>query len=387
MLYKKRLMVPGPTPIPEQVIQAGMNPMIDERTEEFGKLFSGLMQNLKSILNTQNDILIFSSSITGACESTIQNLLCAGDHVLVINNGFFAERWIGICKSYGLFVHNIDFGFGNEIDFKKIKDVLEHYSEIKAAICVFGETSSGMMNDIEQFAKVTKPILSIVDAASGLGVSEIKTDDWGIDVVVSGSQKALMAPPGISFVSVSHKAWLAKSTATLPTFYFDWNKALVFSQDKYPHTPFTPAISLIYQLYKSTGMLLDEGLSNVYHRHRIMSQATKEALKSLNLKLIVNHEKFSSAVTAAFLPERINAEEFVEKLVQQYGIQITDGPGIYRDKIIRIGHCGYMDPFDIIATISAIETLLTEYGHEFVFGEAIQKAQKVFNDIKGIPAL
>lgn len=182
-------MVPGPTPIPNEVIHAGMQPMIDERTPEFGILFSRLLNNLKEILNTNNDILIFSSSITGACESTIQNLFSSGDRVLIINNGFFAERWIEICKAYGVIVEEIKCGFGQEIDFTAVANKLSLNQDIIATICVFCETSTGMMNDIERLSEIAKGTLTIVDAASGVGVSEIKTDQWNIDVVVSGSQK------------------------------------------------------------------------------------------------------------------------------------------------------------------------------------------------------
>ncbi|PEB89657.1 alanine--glyoxylate aminotransferase family protein [Bacillus toyonensis] len=384
MLYKKRLMVPGPTPIPNEVIHAGMQPMIDERTPEFGILFSRLLNNLKEILNTNNDILIFSSSITGACESTIQNLFSSGDRVLIINNGFFAERWIEICKAYGVIVEEIKCGFGQEIDFTAVANKLSLNQDIIATICVFCETSTGMMNDIERLSEIAKGTLTIVDAASGVGVSEIKTDQWNIDVVVSGSQKALMTPPGISFVSVSQRAWQAHRSATLPRFYFDWGKSKKFSQEKYPHTPFTPAISLIFQLDMATTMILNEGLENVYNRHAVLSKATREGMKALGLKLLIETEEVCSAVTAAFLPEGLSAEDFVEDLSRRFGIQITDGAGVYKDKIIRIGHCGYMDPFEIIATISAIEALLVEYDSSVILGEAIKKVQQVFANISTI---
>ncbi|MGG0888887.1 pyridoxal-phosphate-dependent aminotransferase family protein [Cytobacillus horneckiae] len=379
MLYKKRLMIPGPTPIPEKVVQAGLEPMIDERTEEFGRLFSELSLNLKKIINTDNDILIFSSSITGACEGAVQNLFSQGDHVLVINNGYFAERWIQICEAYNLMVHQVNFEFNEKVDFSKAKKILKENEQIKGAICVFCETSSGMMNDIELFGAVTNDILSIVDAASGLGVSEIKADQWGIDVVVSGGQKALMTPPGISFVTVSDKAWKANHTSNISKFYFDWQKAKKYSQEKYPHTPYTPAISLIFQLREATNMILDDGLQNVYKKHELLYKATREAVRSLGLRLVLEMDTVASSVTAAYLPEYINAEIFVEQLANEFGIQITDGPGIYKDKIIRIGHCGYMDPFDIIATILAIETLLQKrYGYNLLPGNAVQKAQEVF---------
>lgn len=193
-----------------------------------------------------------------------------------------------------------------------------------------------------------------------------------------------MTPPGISFVSVSQRAWQAHRSATLPRFYFDWGKSKKFSQEKYPHTPFTPAISLIFQLDMATTMILNEGLENVYNRHAVLSKATREGMKALGLKLLIETEEVCSAVTAAFLPEGLSAEDFVEDLSRRFGIQITDGAGVYKDKIIRIGHCGYMDPFEIIATISAIEALLVEYDSSVILGEAIKKVQQVFANISTI---
>ncbi|WP_400161941.1 pyridoxal-phosphate-dependent aminotransferase family protein [Brevibacillus sp. TJ4] len=378
MLYKKRLMVPGPTPVPHQVAQAGAKPMIDERTPEFGELFARVGTNIKKILHTRNDVLVFTSSITGACEGTVQNLFNPGDKVLVINNGFFAQRWVEMCKAYRLAVIECDFGFAGEIDFAQVARVLEQDREIVAAICVLCETSTGMVNDIERFAKVAQNVISIVDAASGVAVTEIRADQWGIDVVVSGGQKALMTPPGISFVSVSDKAWERNARAGSPRFYFDWQKAKRYSQDKYPHTPWTPAISLLYQLDAALEMLLAEGLEKVYRRHEVLGRATREGLKAAGLQLLLEKEpRFASAVTAAYLPSGLHADEFVETLAADYGIQITDGPGLYKDKLIRVGHCGYIDPFEIQAALSAIELLLIAYGCRLQPGEAAKAAQKI----------
>jgi aspartate aminotransferase-like enzyme len=379
MRHKYRLMSPGPTPIPPEVSAAGALPIIHHRTPEFGEVFTRVNENLKRVFLTENDVFTYAASGTGAFEGAIQNLFSPGDKVLVVNNGNFGNRWVKMSKAFGLTVIELGYDWGVKADNGEVADTLSRDPEIKAAICVLSETSTGTVNDIEGFARATKGVVSIVDAVSGLGACPLRTDEWGVDVVVAGSQKALMTPPGLGFVSVSEKAMRAHEESTMPRYYFDWTAAKTAYAKTPPQTAWTPAVSVIIQLDVALQQLLDEGVENVFERHVLLGRAARAGIKGMGLGLFGPDEDLNSAVTAAWVPEGVDGKQFVKMLFREHGIQVAGGQGPMEGRIFRIGHCGYFDAYDIIATIAAAELALESLGRPVELGRGVGAAQRVFS--------
>jgi serine---pyruvate transaminase len=379
MMHKYRLMSPGPTPIPPEVSAAGALPIIHHRTPEFGEVFTRVNQNLRKVFLTENDIFTYAASGTGAFEGAIQNLFSPGDRVLVVNNGNFGNRWVKMSKAFGLQVTELEYGWGVKADNDEVAEALGKDPEIKAAICVLSETSTGTVNDVEGFARATGDVISIVDAVSGLGACPLRTDEWGVDVVVAGSQKALMTPPGLGFVSVSERAMRAHEESTMPRFYFDWTAAKKAYAKEPAQTAWTPAVSLIIQLDGALQQLLEEGVENVFERHVLLGRAAREGIKGMGLSLFGPDEDLNSAVTAAWVPEGVDGKQFVKMLFREHGIQVAGGQGEMAGRIFRIGHCGYFDAYDIIATIAAAELALESLDYPIELGKGVGAAQRVFS--------
>lgn len=379
MLNKYRLMSPGPTPIPPEVSSAGALPIIHHRTPEFGEAFTRINENLKRVFLTHNDIFTYSASGTGAFEGALVNLFSPGDKVLVVNNGNFGNRWVEMSRAFGLEVTELEYGWGEKADNADVVKALADEPGIKAAMCVLSETSTGTVNDVEGFAKAAGDVLTIVDAVSGIGACELRTDDWGVDVVVAGSQKALMTPPGLSFVSVSERAWEYHAEAELPRFYFDFTAAKKAYEESPPQTAWTPAVSLIMQLDHALKHIMDEGLENTLERHRLLGRAAREGVKGMGLSLFGPDEEMNAAVTTAWVPESVDGEELVRSIFEEHGVQIQGGQAGYAGKILRIGHCGYFDAYDIISTMAAIELSLEAQGYPVELGKGVGAAQRVFS--------
>src|SRR5215216_1642290 len=385
MMNKYRLMSPGPTPIPPEVSAAGALPIIHHRTPEFGEAFTRVNENLKKVFLTENDVFTYAASGTGAFEGAIQNLFSPGDQVLVVNNGNFRGRCVKMSRAFGLEVTELAYEWGAKADNDEVAEALAGDSEIKAAICVLSETSTGTVNDIQGFARATEGVISVVDAVSGLGACPLRTDEWGVDVVVAGSQKALMPPPGLGFVSVSERAMRAHEESRMPRYYFDWTAAKKAYAKNPPQTAWTPAVSIIIQLDIALQQLLDEGIENVFERHVLLGRAAREGIKGMGLGLFGPDEDLNSAVTAAYVPEGIDGKQFVKILFREHGIQVAGGQGPMEGRIFRIGHCGYFDAYDIIATIAAAELALESLGYPVELGTGVGAAQKVFSK-SGVPA-
>jgi aspartate aminotransferase-like enzyme len=379
MMNKYRLMSPGPTPIPPEVSAAGALPIIHHRTPEFGEVFARVNENLKRIFLTENDIFTYAASGTGAFEGAIQNLFSPGEKVLVVNNGNFGNRWVKMSRAFGLAVIELKYDWGVKADNEEVADALANDPQIKAAMCVLSETSTGTVNDIEGFARATESVISIIDAVSGLGACPLRTDEWGVDVVVAGSQKALMTPPGLGFVSVSERGMRAHEESTMPRYYFDWTAAKKAYQKNPPQTAWTPAVSLIIQLDIALQKLLEEGLENVFERHVLLGRAARAGIKGMGLSLFGPEEDMNSAVTAAYVPEGIDGKQFVRLMFREHGIQVAGGQGPMEGRIFRIGHCGYFDAYDIIATVAASELALESLGYPVEFGKGVGAAQRVFS--------
>jgi aspartate aminotransferase-like enzyme len=379
MLNKYRLMSPGPTPIPPEVSAAGALPIIHHRTPEFGEVFTRVNENLKRIFLTANDVFTYAASGTGAFEGAIQNVFSPGDKVLVVNNGNFGNRWVKMSRAFGLEVTELNYDWGVKADNDELADALASDPQIKAAMCVLSETSTGTVNDIEGFARVTENVISIVDAVSGLGACPLRTDEWGLDVVVAGSQKALMTPPGLGFVSASERAMRAHEEARMPRYYFDWTAAKKAYVKNPPQTAWTPAVSVIIQLDIALRQLLEEGLENVFERHVHLGRAARAGIKGMGLKLFGPDEDMNSAVTAANVPEGVDGKQLVKLMFREHGIQVAGGQGPMEGKIFRIGHCGYFDSYDIIATVAATELALESLDYPVELGRGVGAAQRVFS--------
>ena len=334
---------------------------------------------MKRVFQTENDVFTYAASGTGAFEGAIQNLFSPGEKVLVVNNGNFGHRWVKMSRAFGLEVTELKYDWGVKADNDEVAETLADDPEIKAAMCVLSETSTGTVNDVEGFARAAGGVISIVDAVSGLGACPLRTDEWGVDVVVAGSQKALMTPPGLGFVSVSSRAMLAHENSRMPRYYFDWTAAKKAYRKDPPQTAWTPAVSLIIQLDIALQQLLEEGLENVFERHVLLGRAARAGIKGMELRLFGPDEDMNSSVTAAWVPEGVDGKRFVKMLFREHGIQVAGGQGPMEGKIFRIGHCGYFDSYDIITTIAAAELALESLGHPIELGRGVGAAQRVFS--------
>ncbi len=380
-MIKKYIMTPGPTPISEEVLLEHARPLMHHRSPEFSKIFIEVTEKLKKLLKTENDVFILTSSGTGAMEAGVVNFFSAGDKVLVVNIGNFGERFKKISTRFGLEIISLDYEWGDAADPDDIKKALDGNPDIKGVMVQFSETSTGALNDIETIGNMVKnyPAILIVDAISGLGASDLRTDEWGLDVVIGGSQKALSAPTGAAFVSVSDKAWKLNERSNVPRFYFDLAAARSYSQKTPPQTPWTPGISIIVAMNKALDILLEEGLEKVFERHRVLAMAAQEAAEKLGLELLVKDErKRGFSVTSIIVPDGINAKELTRIMRVKYGVTIAGGQGKLSGKIIRIGHLGYFGMFDIIIAVSALEITLQELGYEFEIGSGIAEAERIF---------
>lgn len=374
-MKKSRLRVPGPTEVPEKVLNKMALPMINHRGEEFRNMLLKVSEEIKYVFQTQNDVLIFPSAGTGVMEAAIANFFSPGDHIVSFQCGVFGERFAEIAESYGAKVEAIKVDYGKPITKEIVKERIskDKNNEIKGILFTQNETSTGVLNNIKELREAIgdHPALVIVDAISSLGAVELKTDEWRIDVVVSSSQKAFMLPPGLGFISVSEKAWKAYENSKMPKYYFDIKNAK--NSLKKGETPYTPFVSLIYALEESLKIIKDEGLENIIKEHIRLSKALREGVKAIGLKLFVEDEYASPTVTAVEIPEeRKDLQKFLKN---KFNITVAGGQDSLKDKIIRIGHLGYVDFLDIIAVISALEMAA---GDERLFGKGVKAAEKIY---------
>lgn len=377
-MKKYRLMVPGPTPLPPEVTAAAIRPMEDERTQEYAAQFTRVIDNLRAVLCTRNDVLLFASSMTGAFEGAVHNLFSRGDRVLIANNGAFSQRWVDLCRGCELEVVEVRQTWGEPLDPRLVEAALAATPGVAGAIAVHCETSTGVVNDIAGFAAAARGVVTLVDSAAGLGACELRTDDWGVDVVVSGGQKALMTPPGLAFASISNRAWAQHQQAGLARYYFDWDHTRDALRSSIPRTPWTPAISLINQLDVALQLLHAEGLEQVLARHVALGRITRAGARGMGLDLFSPDEDRHASVTAVRMPDGVDSDELVDRLVARHGIQLTGGTGPLAGKIVRFGHCGWIDAFDVLTALAGMELALIDFGHPVVPGGGVAAALRVF---------
>jgi len=376
-MRKNYLLTPGPTPLPPEVCLALGKPIIHHRTPQFQAILKEATEGLKYVFQTQSEVFILTSSGTGAMEAAVANLLSAQDTAITVESGKFGERWTELCTSYGVKAEVIKVEWGKAVDPKEIEKRLQANPDIKAVFTTLCETSTGVVSDIEAIGKVVakfKAVL-VVDAISGLGAIDLKTDAWGVDVCVSGSQKGFMLPPGLAFISVSKRAWELISVSKSPRYYFDLTVAKKAIQKT--DTPFTPAISLVIALVEVLRMMKQDGLENIFNRHKIMASATKAAMNALGLELFAPGAS-SDVVTAVKVPAGIEGEKLVKTMRDVYGVTIAGGQAELKGKIFRFAHMGFIEEFDIIAGISCLEKVLKESGYVFKLGAGVSAAEEVF---------
>ncbi len=376
-MKKTYLLAPGPTPVPETVSLEMAAPMVHHRTPQFSKIFGEAAEDAKYLFQTKQDVIILASTGTGGMESCITNLFSPGDKVLVVNGGKFGERWGKISESYGLEPVWINVDWGQAVDANKVKEALDKDKDIRAILVQASETSTAVAHPIEALSKLTRDrddILLVVDGITGTGVFPLPMDEWGIDAMITGSQKALELPPGLALVALSEKAWKFADQSKCPHFYFDLKKERKNLANQ--TSAYTPAVSLVIGLRAVLKSFKEEGLENVHKRHNRLARATRAAAKALGLKMVAPDAPADSA-TGVFLPDGIDGGKLVKSLRDDFGVTLAGGQDQWKGKVIRIAHLGYVDTFDTIIAISAIEMALKKFGHAVELGKGVAAAQEI----------
>ena len=378
MSEKRHLLTPGPTPVPPQVLAAISQPVVHHRSSDFRPVYERTLSRLREVFRTTSEVLLFGSAGTGAMESAAANLCSPGERVLVVSAGQFGERWRAIASSYRADVEVLEYAWGEVPTASDISARLQELGGAKAVFLTHSETSTGVVSDLQAIGAAAREqgALSVVDAVSSLGAVPLEADEWGLDVVVSGSQKALMTPPGLAMISASEPAWAARGES--PRFYFDWERTRKAQASL--DAPFTPPVSLVAGLDVALEMLLDEGLDAVFDRHVRLGRACREGAKAMGLELFSPDDDRSAVVTAIRAPEGIDATELVGTLRDRFGITIANGHSALKGKIFRIGHIGYFDVFDITTALAAVELVLTDLGAEIERGAAVTRALEAYDE-------
>ena len=374
---KRYLFSPGPTMLPPEILLKMAEPIMHHREPDFSRIIAEIRENLKYLFQTDKEVLMFASSGTGAMDGAVSNLLSRGDTALVVRGGKFGERWQEICEAYGVQVRAIDVPWGEAVDPGLVEEALTKDRSIRAVYTTASETSTGVRHPIGELARITRhhdETVIVADAITGIGVFDLPMDEWGIDVLVTGSQKALMLPPGLSFVALSDKAWRLTERSDLPKYYFDFKRELKKLQAN--DTSFTPAITLVVGLRESLRMIREEGLEALFARHQKLADATRAAVGALGLELYAEKSP-SNAVTAVKIPDSVGAKELKNRFYERFGITVAGGQDRAKGKIIRIAHLGYYNHLDMIMVISALELILKEMGHRFELGAGVRAAEEV----------
>jgi serine---pyruvate transaminase len=383
---KQYLMTAGPTPLPPAVSQVMAEPMLYHRAPAFVEVYARVLERLKLVFQTENEVQLFAASGTGAMESAVANLVRPGEPVLVASCGNFGERWAKLCDAYGGEIVHLKTEWGRKVDPAELDRKLAEHEAVGVVFTTFSETSTGVVNDIRELTEVAHRhgALIVVDAVSAMGAIPLPQDDWGVDVVVAGSQKALMSPPGLGFASANQAALEHAASAPGRRFYFDWERTVGGQRKDPPDSPFTPAVGLIGALDVALGLIVDEGFDAVYERHRLLGRATREAVRALDLDTLGEADENANVVTAVTLPDSIDGAKVPKLMRDRFGITIAGGQGHLKGKIARIAHCGYFGAFDIVVTVAGLEMTLRQLGQELELGAGVAAAQRVFLEA-GVP--
>jgi aspartate aminotransferase-like enzyme len=375
---KRYLFTPGPTPVPPEVLAAMAKPIVHHRGPDFKPVYRRCLDRLAEVFRTRSEVLMFTSSGTGALEAAVANLCSPGDRIVVVSAGYFGERWAAIGRNYSCEVDELRYEWGEN---PSADDLSARLGELGGASAVFvtqSETSTGVVADVRALAAAAKEsgALVCVDAISSLGAVPCETDEWGLDVVVSGSQKALMTPPGLAMASVSEAAWARAERATLPRFYFDW--ATTREAQQKLDAAFTPAVSIVVGLDVALGLLLERGLDAAFEHHIRLGRACREGVKAMGLELFSPDDDSSAVVTAVRMPDGIDADQILLDLRDRFGITFAPGQGPLKGRVLRIGHIGYFDVFDITTALAGLELGLAEAGADVERGVAVTRALETY---------
>ncbi len=358
----ENLRIPGPTPLPDEVLKVMSRQMINHRGPEFQQILNDVTDKLKTLFQTKNDLFILTGAGTGGLEAVIVNALSPGDKVLSVSIGVFGERFAAIAEQFGAEVIPLRFEWGKAADPDAVRQALEKDPGIKAVLVTHNETSTGVTNDLQALSKVIKGFdkLLLVDAISSLGSIDLPVDDWNIDVAVTGSQKGWMAPPGLAMVSINEEGWKAHKAARMPRFYWDFGKARSYLERG--QTPWTPAVSAVFALFVSLKMMVDEGLPNIIARHARLGKATRDGIKSLGLSLFADESHASNTITAVAAADGLDTKKLVRLMREEHKIVLAGGQQRLDGKIFRIGHLGWVTDAEIDAVISTLKVVLPQAG-------------------------
>lgn len=373
-MIKQLLLAPGPTPVPARVRLAMAQPMFHHRTPQFSALFGEVREGLRKLYQTEEDVLVLASSGTGAMEASIANCFAPGDEVVVVNGGKFGERWLKMSNAYGLKPIEVRVEWGRAVRVEQIGEALDQHPRARGVLVQASETSTAAVHPIEQIAAVTREreSLLVVDGITAVGVYDLPMDRWGVDVLITGSQKALMLPPGLALIALSKRAWARVEKTNQPRFYFDLLRERT-NQAKNT-TAYTPAISLVIGLREALDMMQEEGFPNVYARHAQLAKATRVAAEALGMRLVAPDNP-SPALTGIYVPDGVDGGKLFAYLRDKMRVVFAGGQDHLKGKIIRIAHLGYMDAFDVISAIAAYEMALRHFGHPVELGRGVGAAE------------
>jgi aspartate aminotransferase-like enzyme len=375
---KRYLMTPGPTPVPPQVLAAMALPIVHHRSPDFKPIFRQCLDRLKDVYRTQSEVLLYTASGTAGLESVVANLTSPGDRVVAVSAGYFGERWAEIARVYGCEVEHIAYEWGEIPSADELAARLAELGGARVVLVTQSETSTGVVCDVRAFAAAAKEggALIAVDAVSSLGAVPCETDEWELDAVVSGSQKALMSPPGLATVSVSEAAWKAREGATAPRFYLDWERTRKAQEAL--DAAFTPAVSVVTALNVALGLILERGLEAAFEEHVRLGRACREGMKAMGLELFSPDDDSSAVVTTVRVPEPVDGTQLLLDLRDRFGITLAPGQGPLKGKVFRVGHLGYYDVFDITTALAGIELALAEAGADIERGVAVTRALETY---------
>jgi aspartate aminotransferase-like enzyme len=375
---KRYLMTPGPTPVPPQVLAAMALPIVHHRSPDFRPTYRQVLDRLKDVYRTQSEVLLYTASGTAGLESVVANLTSPGDRVVAVSAGYFGERWADIARAYGCDVEHVAYEWGETPSADDLAGRLAELGGASLVLVTQSETSTGVVCDVRSHAGAAKDAgaLVAVDAISSLGAIPCETDEWGLDSVVSGSQKALMSPPGLTTVSVSDAAWKAREGASAPRFYLDWQRTLKAQESL--DAAFTPAVSIVVGLNVALGLILERGLDAAFEEHVRLGRACREGVKAMGLELFSPDDDSSAVVTTVRVPEPIDGARLLLDLRDRFGITLAPGQGPLKGKVFRVGHLGYYDVFDITTALAGIELALAEAGADIERGVAVTRALETY---------
>jgi serine---pyruvate transaminase len=378
---KQYLMTAGPTPLPPRVSQVMAEPIVYHRAPAFVEVYERALRRLPEVFQTRNEVLSFAASGTGAMESAVANLVVPGEPAVVASAGKFGQRWAELCDDFGAHTTHLEFEWGTKTDPGRVADALAGLGKpARALFATQSETSTGVVHDVQALAEVARAhnTILVVDAISGLGAVDLPQDDWGVDVVIAGSQKSLMTPPGLAFASVTERALAAAAENPARRHYFDWARTAAGQREQPANSPFTPAVTLWRALDVALDLLLEEGLEPVFERHAILARAARAGIEAIGLERFGPDDPDANVVTVARMPDSIEGAKVPKLMRDRFGITVAGGQGHLKGQIVRIAHCGYFGAFDIIVALAGLEMALRELGHDAEPGAAAGAAERVF---------